>query len=150
VIMVSSSASLDPRHPVVDNSSRTTDLTVTATTNMTVVSADLNLGAKSHGCEVTASAEVQRTMDHAGVYIFSIGLDGTTSTTSSERRMQFVSTADIDVIWEARPRTRATTPCRAPTLSVSWCERPTRHHRTQRSRMPPSRSCVRTSSSKSN
>jgi len=94
-----SSALLDPRHPAVDNSSRTVDFTVTSSTNATLLSAVMDLGSKTHGCEVTATAEVDRTVDGTGVYVFSIGLDGTTSTTSSERRIEFVSTADQDVIW---------------------------------------------------
>jgi hypothetical protein len=95
-----SSALQDPRHPAVDNTSRTVDFTVTSSTNASLVSAIMDLGPKSHGCEVTASAEVDRTVDGTGVYVFSIGLDSTTSTTSSERRIEFVSTADQDVIWE--------------------------------------------------
>jgi hypothetical protein len=89
-----------PLHPAVDNTSRTTDLVVSSATNTAVVSAVMDLGAKSHGCEVTASAEVERTVNTTGVYVFSIGLAGTTGTTSSERRVEFVATADGDVIWE--------------------------------------------------
>jgi len=89
-----------PNHPIVDNTSRTTDLAVSSTSNVSVVAATVALGTKSHGCEVSASAEVERTTDGTGTYVFSIGLDGTTSTVSSERRIEFVSTADTDVIWE--------------------------------------------------
>src|SRR2546421_1010060 len=58
-----SSALLDPRHPAVDNSSRTVDFTVTSSTNATLLSAVMDLGSKTHGCEVTATAEVDRTVD---------------------------------------------------------------------------------------
>jgi hypothetical protein len=95
-----SSGSSAPMHPAVDNTSRTTDLVVTSSTNTVITSAIMNLGAQTHGCEVTASAEVDRTTNTTGVYVFSIGLGGTTSTTSSERRVEFVATADADVIWE--------------------------------------------------
>jgi hypothetical protein len=88
-----------PLHPVVDNTSRTADLLVTSTAFVTIVGATMDLGAKSHGCEVSASAEVQRTVDGTGTYVFSVGLDGTASTVSSERRLEFVSTADTDVVW---------------------------------------------------
>jgi hypothetical protein len=87
-------------HPAVDNTSRTIDLVVTSSTNAVVTSAIMDLGAQMHGCEVTASAEVDRTTNTTGVYVFSIGLGGTTSTTSSERRVEFVATVDGDVIWE--------------------------------------------------
>jgi len=99
-VSVTSPAALAPLHPAVDNTYRTSDFTVSSSTNAILVQAIMDLGAKSHGCEVTASAEVDRTVDATGVYVFSIGLDGTTSTTSSERRIEFVSTADTDVVWE--------------------------------------------------
>jgi hypothetical protein len=88
-----------PLHPAVDNTSRTTDLLVTSTANVTIVGATMDLGAKSHGCEVSASAEVERTVDATGLFVFSIGLDGTTSTPSSERRLELLSTPDQDVVW---------------------------------------------------
>jgi hypothetical protein len=94
-----STSSGSPLHPAVDNTSRTADMVITSATNTSVVAAVMDLGAKSHGCEVTASAEVQRTVNTTGVYVFSIGLAGTTSTTSSERRIEFVATADADVVW---------------------------------------------------
>ncbi len=87
-------------HPAVDNTSRTTDLVVTLDTNAVVAEAVMDLGAKSHGCEVTASAEVFRSTDAPGTYVFSIGRGSTASTTSSERRVQFVATGDLDVVWE--------------------------------------------------
>jgi hypothetical protein len=94
------SGSGGPLHPAVDNTSRTADMIVTSTENTTIVSAVMDLGAKTHGCEVTASAEVKLTEDSFNVDVFSIGLDGTTNTVSSERRVHFVGTADFDVIWE--------------------------------------------------
>jgi hypothetical protein len=94
-----SAGSSAPMHPAVDNTSRTSDLVVTSSTNTVITSAVMNLGTNSHGCEVTASAEVDRTVNTTGTYVFSIGLGGTTSTTSSERRLEFVATADTDVIW---------------------------------------------------
>ena len=98
--VTAAAGSSSPTHTGVDHTSRTVDFTVTSSTNASLVAAVLDLGAKLHGCEVTASAEVDRTSDATGVYVFSIGLDGATSTTSSERRIEFVSTADQDVIWE--------------------------------------------------
>jgi hypothetical protein len=95
------STSGGPLHPAVDNSSRTSDMIVSSSSNTTIVSALMDLGAKTHGCEVTASAEVLRgTSGSSGIYVFSIGLDGTASTLSSERKTQFVWTADQDVFWE--------------------------------------------------
>jgi hypothetical protein len=94
-----STAAAGMRHPAVDNTSRTVDLVISSAANQVVSSATMALGDKNHGCNVTATAEVERTVDTTGVYIFSIGRGGTTSTTSSERRMEFISSADADVIW---------------------------------------------------
>jgi hypothetical protein len=94
-----SRTALRPLHPAVDNTSRTSDLGVTSTTNTTIVSAVMNLGVNLHGCEVTATAEIDRTVNGTGTYVFSLGQNSTTSTTSSERRLEFVATSDTDVIW---------------------------------------------------
>jgi hypothetical protein len=90
----------------IDNTSRTTDLIVSSTSNVSIVSATVDLGTKVEGCNVTATASVSRTVDGTGFYIFSVGLDGTTSTLSSERRIEFVSTADGDVIDEIAATTQ--------------------------------------------
>jgi hypothetical protein len=84
----------------IDNTSRTTDLVVTSTSNVSIVSATVALGTKTEGCNVTATASVSRTVDGTGFYVFSVGLDSTTSTLSSERRIEFVSTTDADVVDE--------------------------------------------------
>ena len=85
-----------------DDTSRTVDLVVTSTTPAALVSATLALAADhTHGCEVTASAEIERTTNATGTYIFGISLDNSSTTVaSSDRRVEMVATADIDVIWE--------------------------------------------------
>jgi hypothetical protein len=90
----------------IDSTSRTTDLVVTSTANVSIVSATVSLGTKVEGCNVTATASVSRTVDGTGFYIFSVGLDSTTSTLSSERRIEFVSTAESDVVDEIAATTQ--------------------------------------------
>jgi len=88
---VTSLSSTEPEHVGVDNSSRTIDFLVTSTANAVLVTAVVDLGAKMHGCEVSASASVLQTGLDIGEYVFSIGLDGITSTASSERIVAFVN-----------------------------------------------------------
>jgi hypothetical protein len=94
-------ARIIPADQGVDQTSTTVDDVISTTTPDILVSASVSLAAAhNHGCIVTASAEVSRTSDATGVYVFGISLDSVVATsTASDRRIEFVSTTDLDSIW---------------------------------------------------
>ncbi|CAN5339935.1 hypothetical protein BH20ACT24_BH20ACT24_10320 [soil metagenome] len=83
----------------VDQSSTTTDVIISGTANLTLLTAVVGLGTThGHGCVVTATADVLRTADSPGIYAFGISLDSTTTTAeASDRTVQFLATPDLDV-----------------------------------------------------
>ncbi len=84
----------------VDHTETTTDDGISTTTPDTLVSATVALTG-TQGCVVTASAEVDRTSNATGTYIFGLNVDTTASTlATSDRRVEFVATPDTDLIWE--------------------------------------------------
>jgi hypothetical protein len=101
----STALSARPQRPAaplegVDHTETTTDDTITTTTPDVLVSATVFLSG-TQGCVITGSAEVNRTSNATGTYVFGISMDtsGTTLATS-DRRVEFVATADTDLIWE--------------------------------------------------
>src|SRR5580765_7494728 len=92
------SAEIVPADQGVDQTSTTVDDVISTATPDVLVSAAVSLAAAhNHGCIVTASAEVSRSSDATGVYVFGISLDNAAATsTASDRRIEFLSTADTD------------------------------------------------------
>lgn len=82
-----------------DGSATTVDDSITGTTPDTLVSvATANLSAAhNHICLVTASAEAN--WGGNGSYIFGLSMDGGAVVAESERRIEFVDTADNDSTW---------------------------------------------------
>jgi hypothetical protein len=88
---------------VLAHAETTNDIVVTSTANVVLLQVTVTLSTlHNHTCLVTASGEVSKNYGFTATYIFGLSVDQSlVQLTTSNRRVEFVSTDVEDVEWES-------------------------------------------------